>query len=600
MTLLVRWLRDVRLIGAVVLTGLLCLAWCYYLERTACFDSAWFSWLMIDSGMPTSALGRYASWTAQLLPVWLVHQEAPLSTVLLAYSICLMLVHVAIFLVIACGLRDERGAVALPITLVTGLHLMFYYGVSELNQGLSFTVLVWYLLRRTRKEEDRWWAWALALVVLNAWTSFHHPVLLLPLMFIIGLEALRGAPWPQRRWWWLSAACVGWYAVRISLFTGSSYEQERMPGLADVLGNLGNLSELPSTRYLLSVWTKFKAFLLLLPITLLLLLRSRGWATLAWLVLWMAGTLLLILITDRNQGSPVLFENFYPLLALAVAVTFADKLADLQGRERRIGMVAFGGIAMLGLVQVERAHHPFTMKVEHAQHLTQQLHSDGVRKAIASNATLPWAVVWSHWAFAFETALISGIDGPTAATTVFVDNDITRYEQPMRATGALLGPTWEPVWFGSQNLRKRYFDLPDSGYTVIAHAAAADAARPTRGSMELLGPEGVVVLPPSPVGYVTIRLRDLSGRGLQALDARGAATMLRTRVLPDAGDGIPVCDDRTPLERDLLPGHELMQGLIIGRPRTSGRYRVEVELEVAGRPTGIRTSFVAEARRFGL
>lgn len=600
MTLLVRWLRDVRLIGAVVLAGLLCLAWVHYLERTACFDSAWFSWLMIDSGMPTSALGRYASWTAQLLPVWLVHQEAPLGTVLRAYSICLMLVHVAIFLVIAYRLRDERGAVALPITLVSGLHLMFYYGVSELNQGLSFTVLVWCLLRRARGQEARWWTWAVALVMVNAWTSLHHPVLLLPLLFIIGLEALRGGAWPQRRWWWLSAACVGWYVVRIGLFTGSGYEQERMPGLADVLGNLGNLSELPSTRYLLTVWPKFKAFLLLLPITLLLLLRGRAWATLAWLVLWMAGTLVLILITDRRQGSPVLFENFYPLLALAVAVTFADKLADLQGRERRIGMAAFGGIAVLGLVQVERAHHPFTMKVEHAQHLTQQLHSDGVRKAIAPDAALPWAVVWSHWAFAFETALISGIDGPADAVTVFVDRELRRYEGPMQVPGAFLGPTWEPFWFGTGNLRKAYFDLPEGAYAPIAHRAATGEPAPVPGGLVVQGPEGPVVLPPSPVGYVTIRLRDLSGRGLHALDARGTWTMIRARVFPGVGDGPPVCDDRTPLERDLPPGHELVQGLIIGRPHEPGRYRVEVELEVAGRPTGIRTSFVAEARRFGL
>lgn len=66
------------------------------------------------------------------------------------------------------------------------------------------------------------------------------------------------------------------------------------------------------------------------------------------------------------------------------------------------------------------------------------------------------------------------------------------------------------------------------------------------------------------------------------------------------GWAAPATEDRTPHERDLPSGERHVQGLIVGRPHEPGRYRVEVELEVAGRPTGIRTSFVAEARRFGL
>jgi hypothetical protein len=43
--------------GAMVLLALAAFAWRYYLERTACFDSAFFSWLMIDAGVPVSVLG---------------------------------------------------------------------------------------------------------------------------------------------------------------------------------------------------------------------------------------------------------------------------------------------------------------------------------------------------------------------------------------------------------------------------------------------------------------------------------------------------------------------------------------------------------------
>ena len=592
-----RWLADVRTPGLLVLAVLLFLSWRHYLERTACFDSAWFSWLMIDSGGPVSALGRYASWTAQLVPVLLIHQEAPLEAVLRSYSLCLMLMHVAVFVVAAFALRDERAAVALPLTLVTGLHLMFYYGVSELNQGLSFTMLVWVLLRRALAAERHNVLWGIALALVSTWTSFHHPVMLLPLVYLLGLEALRTGAMPKRRWWVLCTVLLGWYVLRIKLLTVSSYEDARMPALGDVFQGIVQLADLGSTQYLLSVGLKFKPFILLLAATLVLLVQRRLWWRMAWLLAWLAGTMVLILVTDRDQRSPVLLENFYPLPAMAVAVTFADLLHASAGRTRTRLQVFCTVVAALGLFQVERAHHGVSAKVEHARHLTRQLRDEGIRKAIGERSTLPWAVVYSHWAFAFETALISGIEGPAKAVTVFVDEDLHRYDVSMQEPGIFLGPTWEPRWFGTGNLRKAYFDLPSGAYVPITQRAAAGAGHPAQLSIE--GPAATVLLPPTPVGYATIRLKDAAGHGLRALDADGSPVTLRVRVFP-ANGGPALNDDRTPLERDLPPGRTLAVGVIIGRPRAPGRYRVEVELEVAGRPTGVRTSFPAEARRFGL
>jgi hypothetical protein len=390
---------------------------------------------------------------------------------------------------------------------------------------------------------------------------------------------------------------LGWYVLRIKLLTVSSYEDARMPALGDVFQGIVQLADLGSTQYLLSVGLKFKPFILLLAATLVLLVQRRLWWRMAWLLAWLAGTMVLILVTDRDQRSPVLLENFYPLPALAVAVTFADLLHASAGRMRTWLQVFYVLVALLGLFQVERAHHGVSAKVEHARHLTRQLRDEGIRKAIGERSTLPWAVVYSHWAFAFETALISGIEGPAKAVTVFVDEDLHRYDVSMQEPGIFLGPTWEPRWFGTGNLRKAYFDLPSGAYVPITQRAAAGAGHPAQLSIE--GPAATVLLPPTPVGYATIRLKDAAGHGLRALDADGSPVTLRVRVFP-ANGGPALNDDRTPLERDLPPGRTLAVGVIIGRPRAPGRYRVEVELEVAGRPTGVRTSFPAEARRFGL
>ena len=158
---------------------------------------------MIDSGEPQSFLGRYGSWVAQLVPVALIRSHADLVTVLRSYSLCLVLVHLLVFWIIAFRLRDKAGTIALPLALVSGLHLMFYYGTSELNQGLSLTVLVWVLMRRAmdateRKERI---GWMVAVFVVNAWTSFYHQVLLLPLVFACGMELIARRRW-REPWLW--------------------------------------------------------------------------------------------------------------------------------------------------------------------------------------------------------------------------------------------------------------------------------------------------------------------------------------------------------------------------------------------------------------
>ena len=74
--------RTILIAGTVVLAVLGAFAWTYYLERTACADSAFFSWLMIDEQSPVSVLGRYGSWLVQLPAVVLIWIGAPLRTVL--------------------------------------------------------------------------------------------------------------------------------------------------------------------------------------------------------------------------------------------------------------------------------------------------------------------------------------------------------------------------------------------------------------------------------------------------------------------------------------------------------------------------------------
>lgn len=577
-------LRFSRALSLLVLAWLLFLSWTYYLERTACFDSAWFSWLMIDSGgEPQSFLGRYGSWIAQLVPVALIRSHVDLVTVLRSYSVCLVLVHLVVLAIIIYRLRDAGGALALPLALVCGLHLMFYYGTSELNQGLSLTVLVWVLMRRTMDASDRRsrYTWGLVTLLVNVWTSFYHQVLLLPLVFAAGMELLDRGRWRSSWPWIVSAVLVAWYIVRIKLLATSSYEQERMPGLSDVLAQLPHLRELPSTKYLWEVYPKFKGFWALLLVTVVLMLAMKRHLLAVWTMVFCTGLLVLILITDRAAGSPTMFENFYPLGALCWAMAAGSMLREGCERYPRLVPVSFALVALVGCVQVFRGHFTVTEKVAHADRLAGWIRARGIQKGYLEDACYPWNYAYSTWQLPFETALISATKGARRTATVFCAPHRAEVDTALHRDLVFLGPDWMPLWFTSDHLNPDYFQVDPGGYTRLNTEMpdSAFAVFPW-SAVKLLPPVADVRMVPGRFTVVPVGVRNLSDRLLGCLTAQGEPLRFRYTIHTEDGQLFMESGLRSALECDVPAGGEYPQGVIIERPTRKGRYRVELRLAV--------------------
>ena len=591
------------IVGTGVLLWLLWLAGRFYLERTASFDSAWFTWLMIDSGEPQSFLGRYGSWFAQLVPVALIRSHADLETVLRSYSLCLMLTHVVAFAIIAFHLRDEAGTIALPLTLITGLHLMFYYGTSELNQGLSLTVLVWVLMRKAMDATARRarMGWGTAVLLLSAWTSFYHQVLLLPLIFAAVMELLARRRRRDGWTWAVPMALVSWYVVRIKLLATSSYEQERMPGVGDVLAQLQHLRDLPSTAYLLEVFPKFKAFWLLLALTIAMVVSLKRYALGMWTVVFSVGLLVLILITDRAAGSPTMYENFYPLGALCWSMVFGSVFAEARARYPRAMPTLLVVLAVAGCAQVHRGHYTVSDKVAFGDRLARQVRGNGIQKAYLEEACYPWTYAYSTWQLPFETALISAVHGPRQAASVYCAPHQAAVDTVLHKELMFLGPAWMPLWFTTDHLNADYFRMDPGGYRRLnsAFPDSALAAFPW-SAISLIAPPVDVRMVPGRFTVVEVAVRNASGLPLRSLSEQGEPLRFRYAVYEQEGKLYSEPGLRSALECDVIPNGEYLQGVIIERPSRAGRYRVELRLSLE-EPTRMQApgaSFWIDVARF--
>lgn len=596
-------MRGERLLGLVVLAYLLVLAWVFHLERMATQDSAFFSWLVIDTHEPYAALGRISSWLAQLPALLMVWTRAPLDGVLKVYSVSIIAVHLLVFYLVAFRMRDQRAAIALPLTLVAATHQMFYFAISELYQGLSVLLLVWALADRCWKatEEKAVWRWGLLAFLANIWVSLHHQLLLLPLVFLLVYEGIAHGRFKQRSFQLLSYLLISWYGVRAGIIPASEYEQGRMPTLPILFAEVGRLGELASTAHLLSVWPKFKSLLLLLALSGGLLVAQRRWWSLLWSISFSAGFMVLILVTDRDGSAPTIFENYYPVIAFVWAAVLSDRWGTVNARiALRARWPALVIVLLLGGVQVWRGHHVFTARVDYLDRMTGFLRSNGTPKGYVDARSLPWAYAYGNWPLAFESALVSAQYGPEEAATLFCTVEDLRLDTMYHKGNAFLGPNWLPLWFTSDHLNPAYFLFRHHGYIRVNNSLPDSVCA-------ALDPRMIHLRPSVPeVRMVhdrfTIALVDVengSDRVLGSLRPDGTPLRFKYRLYDEEGALYAEHAQATALEVDVPAGGTYRQGVIIERPLRRGRYRVELGLCTdADGPTGIDTSFWVTAGWF--
>ena len=592
------------LIGGAVLLVLVAFAWRYYLERTACFDSSFISWLLFDQRLPQSVLGRYSAWIPQLVPVALIRGGASLETVLRAYSVCIALFHVVIYLLVAWRLRDRAAVIALPIMLVAGFHYMFYYGFSELYQGLSVLLLLWVCCRRfldAASVRERW-KWALLALMLAMLLPFYHQLLVLPLVFMLLMEAMERKVWRDRGLRILSLVMVIWFAVRILTMSSSTYEQARMPTVHDLLHYSTRLDELASTQHLLMVWTKFRSLLILIAVAMVLLVLRRKWLLLAWSICWTSGFLVLTLITDRDGGSPTIYENYYPVIGVVWAMVFAGQVvAPLRSRTVLVVRAVQVCVLALGLLQIHRGHHRISFKVEYAQRLTRHLSEQGTPKAYGNMVNYPWVYALGYWPLGMETALVASVPGPEHTATYFITPDTAQAEVLLEDPNLFMGPSWALGWFTIDHLEPHYFQLPvDRGYVRVNNRDTTGIlAGLSASDIDIAAAAAPVRLVPDRYTVVLLRITDRAGNGLPSRVRGGGAVQFTCTLFRPDGT-IYQEQERTSLEIDIPPFGSYDQGLVVERPRDPGTYRVEAALVMGDSLLGPRVTFTVEAARFGL
>ncbi|MEN0006569.1 MAG: hypothetical protein AAF798_20620 [Bacteroidota bacterium] len=417
-------------LGYIALGGLLLLAFIFYQERTLFTDIPYQTVLMINEGKVQVQVFRFGAAIVQLLPLLAIKLELPISTILTLYSISFPLLYLFIFILIVHPLKNPRLGWALIFLFTLIIFDGFYWPSSEQQQGLAFLLLFFAVVLRfpALKGLFLWVGLVIGLLAI----AYYHPLIFIPFYFLMVFFG-----WSQKNLQHRNFLLLGLLLFLIlvlkSQFSSNYYDDGKYTVFFNnLIDYFPNYFSFPSHQKFLQHSLKFWYFLpLLFTVVMLFYTYHRKWLKAALVVTFCFGTLLLLHIGSPKASYRFYAEVNYMPLVIFLAVPFLFDIVPTI-RSPKWVLLLFAIIIGIRLNTIYHNHRPFTQRI---QWLQQTINSESTQ--LKTNRL--WMYEWDtpkeqlimSWSTAYETLLLSSIDGPAHSKTLVIFPEVgpTRLQQ---------------------------------------------------------------------------------------------------------------------------------------------------------------------------
>lgn len=385
-------------------------------------DSAYYLFHVVDTENFRIEHQRYILAFSQFLPLIGVKLGLGMKAVMMLYSLNHVLWFYLLFAYAVFFLRDRTAGTAIILVSVIGVLHMYFCPMYEIWYGSALLVLVRSHLYHSRIHR---WHELLLFLGITITVLFSHPLLMIPLIYILLLDALE--KW-LLHWKQLVAVMLVfgiWYLTKKLLLT--EYESGKL-SLLDFSWNKAYQS-LSSGSYLLGrlkyIFAYYTVPALLVLITSAFYLMRGMYIRLLLLNMFFWGHILLINITHFHPEpeQSLYFERMYmPLVTIALLPFLYDVFTQILFAN------SFGGV-VIGLVVAWRlwlfvnVSPLYTERLALTDAVIAQAQKQGGSKFVLSEPL--WRIGFKHaeWSFPMETMLYSSFSGADKTVTIALPED---------------------------------------------------------------------------------------------------------------------------------------------------------------------------------
>jgi hypothetical protein len=425
--------------GLLLFVGYFIASSVYCLERTLFLDNAFQTFLMISDGRIEINANRWPAIIVRFLPFVFIKLHLPLKAVLWAFSISYVLFHFILFSIVNYVLLDKKAAVLLLATITLPVVHGFFWCNSELVLGLSLLVL-WTALVSSQKQKM-----SLCMLPVLVWI---HPLVLFPFAFLI-LYYLKTSS-DNRRFLLFSSAVyfllywvkdhyfLSWYdGIKKAAFNKNLAEYD--------FGDFGFFELILNTPH----WIPIVVLVLAIMLTLYKKLWFEAFSTLLFSIVYLT---VLDISTGPQESSFEFYTeiNFYVIFFISCFMLIQNFNYKTSVGLRYILILSCFFIPLVNWISVSAF---YADRIDWYNSILEL----GDRK-IYNSADFKDAPLVMSWASAFETLLISSINGKSQS--ILIHHNPDKYRDSLSFDILLTEYKSYPI----DSLDTYYFNLEKKSY----------------------------------------------------------------------------------------------------------------------------------------
>lgn len=381
----------------------------FFQERTMLFDSANFSFQIIQNQDFFFPLHRYGCGITQILPLTLLKLGLNLKGVLVSYSFSLAFFYYFLFLIIGHLLKDTKLIYIYLLTLCLTYRNTFYFGVSEFSQGLALSVLLLGIVKALINNSNNNWKkiiFFFASLTLIFSQYYFHPLSIISIVFVLTYILVKSKKYMNKELLFLFVFTISWYGYNLLIKSKTGgYESERMESFKLFFSTYDTILDLPSARYFFKFLkgTPLISFVIILFGALWLFVKKRHILSILFL-LFPFSYLVFIIIAYHKGEAPNMYEQYYIYFGFFGAIVLSDVFALISPKK---GFWTTILLLIMGLQGIYLSRKQPEIKKEFISSLVQKAAEYNYDKYLIKESDYPFSFGWSTFALPVETLLMS-------------------------------------------------------------------------------------------------------------------------------------------------------------------------------------------------
>jgi hypothetical protein len=453
----------ITIAGLTINALLLLMSIVFVKERILFLDSGIYLFEIINQKAFYFPYRRFVNVFNQFLPWMGVQLHLKTGVILLLYSINLQLLFTVIYLVIHFGLKQKKLAFAIPLFQLMICYESFFLPVSELSVGIAFLILWLAVVQSKTQIHTKWYILVttfLALII-----AFSHPVLVIPLLFILIAEFNIERP---------DKAKIAWLAGTIlvitvhTLFFYETYESERT---SDVLNSLTHFTryELVTSFYATAKYIlHFPLFIFAVLISMVWLIQAKKWG---FVFVYGFAVIVCIFAISLYLHKIYFIMPFFEIYLLPLSFLTVFVLMFYVPNKNQVFQYVFSFLMIfqIGLISYKSAF--FKERLAIYDSILHQMNTKGIDKGVSDFFKSPMRKFYSMYDTPYTPLLISNMDEnlPDLALTLFVsktdlDIDYVNQYKDYLFVG-FDNKVQQPL--AIEQLNSDYFSIDTTAYQII-------------------------------------------------------------------------------------------------------------------------------------